>query len=129
MLDFNTRESFADKVNHRIDTALTSENAGQEPRDYLGASRLGVECDRALQYEYLNVPKDEGQGFNGRTLRIFAAGHVFDQLFDSRDSGRASDQHNLVEVGILEFGILHSLLDRVSASFHQIIGQGVELGS
>ena len=80
MLDFNSRETFADKINHCIDTALTTENGLQEPRDYLGASRLGVECDRALQYEYLNSPKDDSRDFSGKTLRIFAAGHVFEDL-------------------------------------------------
>ena len=33
MLDYNTRETFADKVNQRIDTALTTENAQKTPRD------------------------------------------------------------------------------------------------
>lgn len=80
MLDFNTRETFADKINHRIDTALTGENALKEPRDYLGASRLGAECDRSLQFEFLNTPKDDGREFDGKTLRVFAAGHVFEDL-------------------------------------------------
>lgn len=80
MLDFNSRETFADKINQRIDTALTTENSLKEPRDYLGASRLGAECDRALQYEYLDTSKDDGRDFDGKTLRIFAAGHVFEDL-------------------------------------------------
>lgn len=80
MLDYNTRETFADKINNRIDTALTTENSQKTPRDYLGASRLGADCERALQYEYLDTPKDEGRDFSGRTLRIFAAGHVFEDL-------------------------------------------------
>lgn len=41
----------------------------------MGGSRLGVECERALQYEYFNVKKDEGKDFSGRILRIFARGH------------------------------------------------------
>lgn len=80
MLDFNSRETFADKINHRIDTALTTESEAKAAREYLGASRLGAECDRALQYEFLNTQKDEGRGFDGKTLRIFAAGHVFEDL-------------------------------------------------
>ena len=80
MLDFNSRETIADKINQRIDAALTGEQTQKVPRDYLGASRLGAECDRALQYEYLNAPKDTGRDFDGKTLRIFAAGHVFEDL-------------------------------------------------
>jgi hypothetical protein len=47
MLDFNHRPSFADKLNELIDLSLTTKNSKQKPRDYLGASRLGVECSRA----------------------------------------------------------------------------------
>ena len=80
MLDFNPSANLAEHVNGRIDEGLTAENAAQAPRDYLGGSRLGVSCDRALQYEYAQAPKDDSAGFDGRTLRIFAAGHVFEDL-------------------------------------------------
>ena len=73
-------ENFTDQLNRLIDTELEAENKEQQPRDYLGGSRLGVPCNRALQYEYLNTPKDAGRDFSGRTLRIFAAGHVFEEL-------------------------------------------------
>lgn len=80
MLDFNSKESFADRVNDKIDVALTTKSANETPRSYLGASRLGVECSRALQFEYQNAPKDEGRDFSGQLLRIFAAGHLFEDL-------------------------------------------------
>ena len=80
MLDFNHNQKFYDKVNAHIDSALIEINQKQTKRDYIGASRLGVSCNRALQYEFLNVPKDEEREFSGRTLRIFAAGHVFEDL-------------------------------------------------
>lgn len=82
-LDFNHREKppqFVDVVNARIDTALTLENSTREPRAYLGGSRLGESCARKLQYEYLKVPRDPEREFNGKTLRIFAVGHVFEYL-------------------------------------------------
>ncbi|MEH0008284.1 MAG: hypothetical protein V6Z82_06135 [Flavobacteriales bacterium] len=41
---------------------------------------MGVACDRALQYEYLHAPVDKGRTLKGQTLRIFAAGHVFEEL-------------------------------------------------
>ena len=82
-LDFNHREKsplFADVVNARIDTALCAENSTREPRLYLGGSRLGESCARKLQYELLQVPRDPDREFSGKTLRIFAVGHMFEDL-------------------------------------------------
>ena len=78
MLDYS--DNFCEQLNGLIDAALEAENAEQTPREYLGGSRLGVSCSRALQYEYTNTAKDENRGFKGRTLRIFAAGHLFEDL-------------------------------------------------
>jgi hypothetical protein len=80
MLDFNHRETLSEKINLLIEKALTAENSKQVSRDYLGASRLGVSCNRALQFEYTDTPKDEDQNFTGKTLKIFEAGHVFEDL-------------------------------------------------
>ena len=80
MLDYNHSASFADALNVRIDAVLEAEDAARPTRAYLGGSRLGVPCERALQYEYAQAPKDDGADFDGKTLRIFAAGHVFEDL-------------------------------------------------
>ena len=80
MLDFNHSASVAEQLNALIDEALVAENLSHPSRDYLGGSRLGVGCERALQFEYANAPKDDGADFNGQTLRIFAAGHLFEDL-------------------------------------------------
>ena len=80
MLDFNKRPSMGERINAAIDAALTAENATRVPRDYLGGSRLGHPCERALQFEFTATPKDEGQGFSGQLLRIFAIGHVLEDL-------------------------------------------------
>ncbi len=80
MLDFNHRPNLSEQITAFIDTALVEKNKAQTPRNYLGASRLGVACQRALQYEYFNTPKDSGRDFTGKTLRIFEAGHVFEDL-------------------------------------------------
>ena len=80
MLDFNSRPKLSEKISLMIDQALQQKQAKQTPRDYLGGSRLGVECSRALQYEYFNTTKDEGRDFSGQLLRIFQAGHVFEEL-------------------------------------------------
>ncbi|MEI8395172.1 MAG: hypothetical protein WCF85_10580 [Rhodospirillaceae bacterium] len=72
--------SVVEAINARIDAALVTENSAQPPRQYLGASRLGVACQRALQFEYTRTPKDDGEDFDGQILRIFAAGHRFEDL-------------------------------------------------
>ena len=80
MLDFNPRPSMADRVNALVDAALEAERAATPPRDYLGGSRLGHACERALQFEFTATPKDEGEEFTGRSLRIFAIGHALEDL-------------------------------------------------
>lgn len=80
MLDFNHRPSFADRVNVAVDQALTADQAMRPSRDYLGGSRLGHVCERALQFEFTATPKDDGQEFTGQALRIFAIGHALEDL-------------------------------------------------
>jgi len=80
MLDFNSSNNLSKRITAFIDDGLAKDRNAQTQRDYLGASRLGVACDRALQYEYLNAPVDIGREFSGKTLRIFEAGHVFEDL-------------------------------------------------
>ena len=77
-LDFNHRPTFSDKINGLIDVHLQGKNAEEPERDYLGASRLGVSCSRALQYEYTHTPRDNP--FSGKTLRIFEMGHVLEGM-------------------------------------------------
>ena len=74
-LDFNPRPSMADRINTLVDAALIAEREATPPRTYLGASRLGHACERALQFEFAGAPKDEGADFGGQTLRIFEIGH------------------------------------------------------
>jgi len=80
MLDFNKRPSTGERINAAVDAALETDRAATPPRDYLGASRLGHACERALQFEFAGAPKDEGQDFSGRSLRIFAIGHQLEDL-------------------------------------------------
>lgn len=95
--DLNARLSKA--INKLIDEALEVEAAAQEPRDYLGGSRLGVECLRALGYEHYDAQMTRAQitalraleggaddadaflqrrlaPFKGKTLRRFRMGHI-----------------------------------------------------
>jgi hypothetical protein len=80
MLDFNHRPGIAERINAAVDAALEAERAGTPPRAYLGGSRLGHACERALQFEFAGAPKDEGADFGGQTLRIFAIGHALEDL-------------------------------------------------
>jgi hypothetical protein len=80
MLDFNSRTTFADHLNQRIDAAIAGERAAVPARGYLGASRLGVTCDRALQFEFTDTPRDPGASLDGRTLRIFEIGHALEEV-------------------------------------------------
>lgn len=58
-----------------IDAGLKSKRSEQAPRQYLGASRIGEDCERRLAYEFHMTEKDEGADFSGKTLRIFDMGH------------------------------------------------------
>ena len=70
----------ATRLNVLIDAALVSADRAKPPRDYLGASRIGEPCSRRLVYEYTSTPKDDGKDFDGGILRIFDAGHQFEDL-------------------------------------------------
>ncbi|ARC37795.1 hypothetical protein A6J80_16770 [Paracoccus yeei] len=80
MLDYNHRPGIAERVNAAIDAALIADREATPPRTYLGASRLGHACERALQFEFAGAPKDEGADFGGQTLRIFEIGHQLEDL-------------------------------------------------
>ena len=58
-----------------IDRALLARHRAERPRTYVSTSGLGRVCLRQIQYDYLAAPKDEGRGFEPKTLRIFEAGH------------------------------------------------------
>ncbi len=80
MLDFNHRPKIHEQIGELIDAALRQQRDRQAPRNYLGASRLGIACERALQYEYLQTPVDPGRELPGRVLRIFEVGHALEDL-------------------------------------------------
>ena len=78
MMDFNATASLSGRIGYLVDQALEQRQATQQPRAYLGASRLGVACERALQYEYVKAPVDHGRHTEGRILRIFERGHLME---------------------------------------------------
>jgi hypothetical protein len=78
MMDFNASKSLSGQLTALIDAGLQQSRAAQPRRTYLGASRLGVACERALQYEFADAPVDPGRETDGRLLRIFERGHVIE---------------------------------------------------
>jgi len=80
MLDFNHRPKIEEHISALVDAALIKERDKEMPRNYLGASRLGVSCERALQYEYTHAPVDAGRDFAGRLLRVFEVGHQLEDM-------------------------------------------------
>ncbi len=80
MLDFNSSSSASGQITALVDAGMQAKARQQERRAYLGASRLGVACERALQFEYAAAPVDPGKDFSGRILRIFERGHTTEAL-------------------------------------------------
>jgi hypothetical protein len=89
------------RINTLIDAALEAAARAKPRRDYLGGSRIGEPCARRLAYEVTLTPVDDGKDFDGARLRIFDAGHQFENLtirwlqaagFDLRTRGRDGRQ-------------------------------------
>ncbi|WP_341792985.1 hypothetical protein [Rickettsia endosymbiont of Ceutorhynchus obstrictus] len=84
MLNFNHKNvslnAITEQVNKHIDMGLWFKHQMEPARKYLGASRLGMPCSRALQYEYMAAENNESYPLDGQTLRIFETGHVFEEL-------------------------------------------------
>lgn len=79
MIDFNHRNP-TERITALIDQALQVENVKQTPRSYLGGSRLGQDCLRAMQFEFFHTPPDPGKELSGKALRIFAVGHALEEI-------------------------------------------------
>jgi hypothetical protein len=82
MIDFNKhvmKEARAsDAITDAIDKGLMKKQGAQKPRTYLGASSIGDACVRRTQFEYAGAAREKP--FEGKTLRIFDRGHVFEEL-------------------------------------------------
>ena len=76
----NAGTALATRLEALLETALTTERDACPPRDYLGASRIGEACLRRLCFEYGGTPVDPDAAFDGRILRVFEAGHRFEDM-------------------------------------------------
>ena len=107
-MDFNSSSSLSGQITALVDLGMQRLRSEEMPRDYLGASRLGVSCARALQYEFAKAPVDPGRDAEGRLLRIFRRGHVIEDCmvdwlraagFDLRTRKANGDQFGFSAAG------------------------------
>ena len=108
MMDFNSSSSLSGQITALVDLGMQRLRAEEMQRDYLGASRLGVSCARALQYEFAKAPVDSSRDHDGRLLRIFRRGHVMEDCmvdwlraagFDLRTRKANGDQFGFSAAG------------------------------
>ena len=87
MLDLNSRSALTDRINFLMDAAITADAGKEPPRDYLGCSAIGGDCEMAVQYEALTTvyrescrctPEPGHTHFPPRVRRIFARGHLME---------------------------------------------------
>lgn len=103
MIDFNKKPDISASMNHYIDTALELEQSMQPTRNYLGGSRIGVECERALQYEFTKTPVDPERDFKGRIIKVFARGH-WSEAYTASILQKGGFGLSLVDENGLQFG-------------------------
>ena len=108
MMDFNSSSSISGQITTLVDAGMQRVRSTEVQREYLGASRLGASCERALQYEFAKAPVDHGRDHDGRLLRIFERGHVMEDCmvewlraagFDLRTRKPSGDQFGFSAVG------------------------------
>lgn len=91
MIDLNTTKAkrgvFSDKIADSLAAEMHRKNSLQPERHYVGASSVGGECERAIQFQYAGAPKE--REFKTETLRKFAFGHMTEEWcrFEFIDAG------------------------------------------
>lgn len=78
MLDFNRANESATDINAAINAALDAAALTEQREDrrtYLGASAIGSECLRKVQYDW-----QVDSQHPARTKRIFSRGHMFEEI-------------------------------------------------
>ncbi len=94
-------DAVAESIKDAVDKAIVANNKKRERRKYIGASSIGDECRRKIQYRYLNYATDPDKEFSARTLRIFQFGHEIEDYaakwlrdagFDLRTEDKGGEQ-------------------------------------
>tara|TARA_R100000935_G_C2839593_1_gene170204 strand:- start:2776 stop:3600 length:825 start_codon:yes stop_codon:yes gene_type:complete len=63
------------QISDAVDERIVENNKKIPKRNYIGASSIGEECSRKIQYRFMNYPSDPEKEFTAKTLRIFQFGH------------------------------------------------------
>ena len=63
------------QISDAVDEKIIENNKKIPKRNYIGASSIGEECSRKIQYRFMNYPSDPEREFTAKTLRIFQFGH------------------------------------------------------
>lgn len=88
-------------IKDAVDSAIVGKEKAKAPRKYIGASSIGEECQRKIQYRYMNYPVPEHREFSAQTLRIFMFGHEIEEFvkmwlldagFDLRTEDKQGEQ-------------------------------------
>lgn len=89
-------DPIAAQIRDVVDATILAEHEQKPRRTYIGGSSLGDECSRKIQYRYLNAPTDPEKAFSARTLRIFAMGHLLEDVMAKtlREAGFDLRTHN-----------------------------------
>jgi hypothetical protein len=100
-------------INEMIERASLAKHASDTPRGYLGASLIGDECSRKVQFEWLC-----GSSFPARVRSIFARGHFFEaeskqQLVDAGFVFAPTEALGFIAAGGLMAGHADGIIDRV----------------
>jgi hypothetical protein len=66
------------RITKAINRALEVERSKEPKRNYIGASIIGRECERQIQFMFFKTPMDTP--FDGQKLRIFELGHKIESL-------------------------------------------------
>lgn len=97
-LDFNSKatkaSAFSNAFTAILDGSMEAKRAKQERRQYLGASAIGGDCERAIQFEFAGAPRE--RDFKPDTLRKFDLGHCGEEVLRAWlcDAGFKLVQHN-----------------------------------
>lgn len=76
MLDFNSRSALTDRINYLIDAATPYDS---QDRKYLGASVVGHQCERHVQYHWLAAQGEVTRPLpQPRIMRIFDRGNLYE---------------------------------------------------
>jgi hypothetical protein len=80
MLDFNSRSALADRINFLIDKEIDATAAKEQRRNYLGASVIGHDCERHVQYQLLAARGEVARKQPpARNMRIFDRGNIYEE--------------------------------------------------